>query len=163
MCSSDLTGIQGASGITGDTGATGYTGATGAQGDFGATGYQGVDGASGIDGATGLTGATGPQGETGATGIDGASGLTGATGAAGASGADGDTYSTISTATLSIPIGGATGITVGSNLDYTPGQTIVIAKDASNYQQGTVTSYSGTLLEFIPTTHLGTEIGRAHV
>jgi hypothetical protein len=132
----------GATGATGIEGATGLQGSTGDTGPTGATGTQGSTGITGPTGATGIQGATGPQGSTGITGPTGATGIQGATGAGstGATGPVGDRYSTFSGNTLTIGTGAQT-FTVETGLAYTLNQDVVIAYDANNDMNGSVTSY----------------------
>jgi hypothetical protein len=115
----------------------GPVGSTGATGSQGATGNIGATGTTGNTGATGATGNTGSQGATGATGNTGSQGATGSTGIAG------DKYTTTSTTSHSIGTGSKT-FTVESGLALSIGQSIIVAYDASNKMEGTVTSYSGT-------------------
>jgi len=141
------TGYVGTTGATGATGVRGTTGATGATGTTGATGYIGTTGATGATGyigTTGATGATGYIGTTGATGATGATGIQGATGA-GATGASGvsDKFSTTSVTTLSITIASKS-LTIGLGLSYTPGQSVIISYDGSNFMSGSVTSYNSS-------------------
>jgi len=81
------------------------------------------------------SGATGPQGATGATGV----GATGATGFAG------DKYTTTSTTSESIGTGSKT-FTVETGLALSIGQQVIVAHNASNKMEGSVTSYSGSTL-----------------
>jgi hypothetical protein len=141
------TGGAGATGATGTAGANGATGATGETGGAGATGATGTAGSNGATGATGETGIAGATGATGTAGSNGATGATGsgATGATGVAGLSGDKYTTTSTTSESIGTGSKT-FTVDSGLALSTGQTVIIAYDASNKMEGTVTSYSVTTL-----------------
>jgi hypothetical protein len=159
-----VAGVDGATGLTGATGPEGIQGATGPQGEQGpsgtqglqglqgATGVQGEVGATGPEGATGVMGATGPEGpqgvqgvagEIGATGPSGQQGETGATGPSGeqgASGVAGDKYTTSSTDSLTLSIGSKS-LTVQTGLALSVGQQVILAYDANNRMQGTITSY----------------------
>ena len=128
------TGPTGAEGPTGATGPQGTTGPTGPQGTTGPTGAVGITGATGAQGTTGPTGATGPQGTTGPTGPQGTTGPTGATG-------PGDKFATTSVDSRTIAASGSFSWTVATGLAYTPGQSVVIAFDATNYMDATVTTY----------------------
>ena len=132
------TGTAGSNGATGATGEAGSQGATGATGTAGANGATGATGTAGVDGATGATGTAGSQGATGATGL-------GATGATGVAGVAGDKYTTTSTTSESIGTGSKT-FTVETGLALSIGQQIIVAYDASNKMEGSVTSYSGSTL-----------------
>lgn len=66
-------------------------------------------------------------------------------GVPGVPGAAGDTYKTTSTTSWTIGTG-SKAFTVDSGLAYSPGQTVIVAYDASNTGTGTVVSYSGTTL-----------------
>ncbi len=141
------TGVAGAAGPTGSTGPVGpqgVTGSTGPTGPVGQTGVQGATGAVGVTGATGVTGSTGPTGPVGPTGSTGPTGVQGTTGPTGPTGLPGDIYSTTSSTSLSIGTGSKT-LTVATGLAYSIGQSVIIAYDASNKMEGSVTSYnSGT-------------------
>lgn len=125
----------GATGPTGPTGSTGLSGTNGLAGATGPTGPAGLNGANGITGATGATGATGPAGSAGAAGP------TGPTGSTGTSGANGDRYATTSATSLTITVGSKT-LTVGTGLQYSIGQSVIIANSGTNLMIGTVTSYN---------------------
>lgn len=74
---------------------------------------------------TTLFGITGPQGPTGSIGY------TGSTGSQGIAGIDGDIYQTTSLSTIVIPnIGSTTSLIIGTNLSYTPNQTIIVSSVA---------------------------------
>lgn len=135
------TGPTGPQGTTGPTGASGPTGATGPQGTTGPTGPTGTTGPTGAQGTTGPTGPQGTTGPTGATGPQGTTGPTGPQGTTGPTGAVGDRYSGTSADSNTIGLG-TFNWTVNTGLAWTPGQPIVIAFDASNYMNGTVTSYN---------------------
>ena len=72
-------------------------------------------------------------------------------------GAAGDKYSTTSSSSLVIANSGTAAITVGSNLNYSVGQSIVAANTASNIQYGNVTGYNPITgaLSFTQTGSLG--------
>ena len=110
----------------GTSGATGTTGAVGATGDMGATGGIGI---------TGATGDIGPTGTNGTNGTDGA------TGATGTSGFNGDRYATTSTDLLTIVLGNQS-FTVAPGLQYSVGQTVLIANSVSNFMKGNCVSYN---------------------
>ncbi len=131
-------------GALGATGPQGATGPAGTDGSTGATGPAGSNGATGATGETGGVGATGATGTAGANGATGATGV-GATGATGAAGAAGDKYTTTSSTSETIGTGSKT-FTVESGLALSTGQTVIIAYDASNKMEGSVTSYSSTTL-----------------
>ncbi len=123
----------------GTSGPAGATGPTGATGQAGAQGPQGPQGPQGIQGDPGPAGANGAQGPTGPTGQDGT---------------DGDRYSTTSSTSLTIGTGSVT-LTVGTGLSYTVGQEVVIAYNATNKMNGTVTAYNpstGSLTVNVTTT-----------
>ena len=143
--SQGIQGASGATGIQGNDGATGHTGdigATGVQGNQGATGSQGIQGASGATGTQGASGSTGLTGATGIEGASGATGYTGSTGPVGSTGPAGDKFDTTSSSTLTINSTGATGIVVGTNLNYTVAQSIILAYDYANHQHAQVISYN---------------------
>jgi hypothetical protein len=149
------TGPTGVTGNVGPTGPTGVTGPVGVTGDVGPTGVTGPQGLTGVTGDVGPTGSTGPQGTTGPIG---ATGQTGPTGATGISGADGDTYATTSLSSVAIGSGSKTFVLVDIDVDYSIGQTVVVAFDSSNLMIGDVTSYTsgtGTLI-FTVTSFTGT-------
>jgi hypothetical protein len=136
------TGPQGDTGPMGPTGPTGDTGAPGTNGLDGATGPQGPTGPTGATGDTGPMGPTGPTGATGDTGLTGDTGPVGPTGPTGATGLDGDRYHTTSSSGLVI---GGTGtffvITDDLGLDYSIGQTVILAYDINNHQHARVVNY----------------------
>lgn len=88
-------------------------------------------------------GPTGPQGPAGPAGSDGAPGVMGPTGPTGMDGTSGDRYSSCITSTHTIALG-IMNITIDTGLAYTPGQTVIIAFDASNKMEGDVISYNPT-------------------
>ena len=105
-------------------------------------------------GFRGIQGASGATGINGASGIDGASGVTGEIGA---TGPHGDRYHATSTSTLNLTTG-ATGITLIENdLNYSTGQTILLADGGGKHIHATVVSYNqGTKeLLFTPIDHVG--------
>ncbi len=74
-----------------------------------------------------------------------AKGDTGSTGSTGSTGATGPGYA--ATSTTSVAIGtGSKSVTTQAGLAYVANLRVRIANDASNYMEGTVTSYSGTSL-----------------
>jgi hypothetical protein len=91
------------------------------------------------------TGGTGPTGNTGATGPTGA---TGATGATGPTGLAGDRFNTSTAAAVLITPteGGSLNLTVGTDLAYIPGNSIVVVSSANsaNRFEGTISSYNDT-------------------
>ncbi len=107
-------------------------------------------------GATGVTGPQGVTGDTGPTGATGPVGATGSTGPTGVSGADGDRYATTSTSSVAIGSGSKTFTLADPNVDYSIGQTVVVAYDANNLMIGDVTSYSAGTLIFTVTSFTGT-------
>ena len=143
------TGSTGSTGPTGPTGTTGNTGPTGPTGNTGSTGSTGPTGPTGSTGATGNTGPTGPTGSTGAvgptgpTGSTGAIGPTGPTGSLGPTGPSGNLYQTTSTSTLTIAVG-TQSLTVGTGLNYSTGQSVVIAYNSTNEMIGNVSSYNAS-------------------
>jgi len=149
------TGI-GTTGPIGPTGSIGITGSastalgpTGPTGTIGLTGPSGPTGTQGPTGLTGSIGPTGPAGAQGPTGADstaiGPTGLagTGPTGTEGATGYPGDRYSSTAYDYHYIPTSHATSITIDAkpNLSYSPGQSLVIARDAYNLYSAIVTDY----------------------
>jgi hypothetical protein len=87
----------------------------------------------------------------------GAQGSTGATGYIGATGAHGARYHTTSTTTLNLTTG-ATGVTVvDDDLNYSVGQTILLADGGGKHIHASVTSFNpGTkVLAFNPIDHVG--------
>ena len=122
---------------------------------MGGTGFTGVTGVTGVTGFTGVTGVTGVTGATGATGT----GVTGPTGVTGVSGVAGDKYFTLSSTTFTLAASGSQTIYVdNNNVDFTAGQSVVVAYDSSNVQYGTVVSFGGPLstdLTFTKTGYIG--------
>jgi hypothetical protein len=95
-----------------------------------------------VNSATGA-GATGPTGPTGPTGAAGATGATGA--------------GYLATSTSSVAIGtGTKTFTTQSGLAYLPGDYVRVSSGASDYIEGTVTSYSGTTLVISEVAKAGT-------
>ena len=122
----------------------GPQGDPGPQGPQGDPGIQGIQGPAGINGINGIQGPAGIQGPTGPAGSTGATGATGPQGPTGLNGTPGDTYNTTSTDVLTIALS-VQNLTVGLGLDYSLGQTVIIANSVSNYMIGQVSSYnSGT-------------------
>lgn len=146
-------GTSGTSGANGSSGTSGARGTSGTSGANGSSGTSGANGTSGVSGSSGSSGGTGSSGTSGARGTSGTSGAVGATGSSGSSGANGTAgvsdkylgtvvapidYSTLSVGTPLI-------VTTSINLSYSPGETVVISYDGSNYVNGTVLTYnSGT-------------------
>ncbi len=95
----------------------------------------------GTTGATGATGGIGPQGVIGLTGATGDVGPTGNTGATGFSGSDGDRYATSSTDMLTIGLG-MQSLTVQTGLQYSVGQTVLIANSVTDLMKGNCVSYN---------------------
>ena len=87
----------------------------------------------------------GLKGDTGATGYTGYTGATGF-GATGPTGTPGDLFntSTTSAVTPTPVVGGSQSLTVGTQLSYIPGNSVVVvdSSDSSNRFEGTVTSYT---------------------
>jgi len=94
----------------------------------------------GTTGATGATGGIGPQGGIGLTGATGDVGATGDTGATGSTGSDGDRYATNSTDMLTIGMG-TQSLTVQTGLQYSAGQTVLIANSVTDLMKGNCVSY----------------------
>lgn len=140
--SSGTTGTSGSSGTTGTSGSSGTSGTTGTSGTSGSSGSSGLDGSNGTSGTSGTTGTSGSSGTSGTTGTSGSSGTSGTTGTSGTSGLSGDRFATTSSSTYTLQAAGNTGtITVGLGLNYTVGQSIIIAYDANNHNEAEVTSY----------------------
>ena len=157
-------GVQGASGADGDLGASGIDGASGPTGEIG---IQGASGSDGDLGASGIDGASGPTGQDGATGIDGASGTTGdsgidgasgVTGQDGATGPSGSRYHTTSTTNLNLTTGATGVVVVDDHLQYSAGQTILLADGGGKHIHASVISYNENtkVLAFTPIDHVGT-------
>lgn len=157
-------GVQGASGADGDLGASGIDGASGPTGEIG---VQGASGSDGDLGASGIDGASGPTGQDGATGIDGASGTTGdsgidgasgVTGQDGATGPSGSRYHTTSTTNLNLTTGATGVVVVDDHLQYSAGQTILLADGGGKHIHASVISYNENtkVLAFTPIDHVGT-------
>jgi len=163
-------GLVGSIGTTGNLGTTGQTGNTGTTGGVGLNGYEGPIGANGTQGVTGVTGTNGVTGNQGDIGLTGTNGLAGNIGTFGATGPAGDQgyqgthgarYHTTSTTTLNLTTG-ATGVTVVDDyLNYSVGQTILLATAGGKHIHATVTNFnSGTkILAFTPIDHVGTGTG----
>lgn len=133
-----IQGPQGEQGIQGPQGEQGPQGAIGTQGPQGVQGISGPQGPQGEIGPPGPAGATGPQGETGAAGPQGPQGEPGAPGA------DGDRYDTISTTPHTLSNTGSFTITVEGNLNYSVGQSVIMAFDIDNIQYADVAAYDRT-------------------
>jgi hypothetical protein len=109
----------------------------------GTAGPQGPAGAIGPAGPAGPQGQVGPQGAQGLQGLPGPQGPAGATGPQGTAGANGDRYTTTSSTSLSISVG-TKNFTVAANLNYSVGQTVIVANTVSNLMTGSVVSYNPT-------------------
>ena len=109
------------------------------------TGFTGNTGTSGTSGTSGISGSAGTSGTSGASG---SSGSAGSHGTSGTSGFSGDKYRTTSSTELTIS-GGTQTLIVGTGLSFIPGQSLIIAKDGSNYMEGTVDSYNPSTGELI--------------
>jgi hypothetical protein len=145
--SSGVSGNNGTSGVNGNNGSSGSSGAAGAAGSSGTSGATGAAGSSGSSGAAGAAGSSGTSGATGAAGSSGSSGAAGAAGSSGESGTSGvsDKYlgTVITPVDYSTSTVGAPLIVITTpNLSYSPGETVVIAYDGSNYVNGTVLTYN---------------------
>ncbi len=106
--------------------------------------YAANGGTIGATGAVGTTGATGDMGATGVTGNIGTTGATGdvgATGATGTTGANGDRYATTSTDPLTIGLG-MQSLTVAMGLQYSSGQTVIIANSVADFMKGSCVTYN---------------------
>ena len=159
-------GVIGSIGTTGNLGTTGQIGNTGVAGDVGFNGFEGpigVNGLQGVIGNTGTTGVTGYQGEMGDDGITGdvgdvgINGATGPTGDQGQDGPSGARYHATSTTTLNLTTG-ATGVTVVENhLNYSAGQTILLADGSGKHIHAIVTNFDPNtkILAFNPIDHVG--------
>jgi hypothetical protein len=137
-------GPQGVAGVAGPQGAVGPAGPVGTQGERGIQGVTGATGAAGPTGLTGLTGPAGPQGErglTGATGVQGPQGVQGSRGERGETGQRGDHFATSSVTPLAISSSGSVSLTVEPGLAYTVAQYVLIARSASVFMRGHVSSY----------------------
>ena len=148
--SSGVAGTSGVSGTSGNSGSSGTSGGTGSSGTSGANGTSGIAGSSGTAGVSGSSGTSGSSGNSGSSGTSGAKGTSGSSGTAGVSGSSGTSGSSDNyLGTVLAPIDYST-LTVGTplivttttNLSYSPGETVVIAYDGSNYVNGTVLTYN---------------------
>jgi hypothetical protein len=150
-----MTGVVGPAGPQGEQGVAGPIGPQGEQGVAGAVGPQGPQGLQGEQGPAGPQGDAGPIGPQGVQGLQGLQGEKGDTGAAGM---DGDRYATSSTSSFTLGNNGTeTIITADLGLDYSIGQTIIVAHDIDNVQYGDVVDYdvaTGELI-FEKTSHTG--------
>jgi hypothetical protein len=90
--------------------------------------------------------------------IQGYTGATGVTGETGATGSNGARYHTNSNTTLSLTTGATGVVVVDENLNYSAGQTILLADGGGKHIHATVDSYdAGTkILAFTPIDHVGT-------
>ena len=122
----------------------------------GGTGTSGTSGDSGTAGTSGATGTSGTSGGSGTAGTSGATGTAGTSGANGTSGFSGDKYATTSTTEFTLGVAGI--LTIGTNLAYTVAQSIIVAYNASNFQESEVISYNpstGSLSFAAPTRTVG--------
>ncbi len=125
-------------------GATGGNGSSGTSGARGTSGSSGNSGTSGNSGSSGTSGAAGTSGITGSSGTSGARGTSGSSGESGTSGVSDKYLGTVvapidySTLTVGTPLI----VTTTPNLSYSPGETVVISYDGSNYVNGTVLTYN---------------------
>jgi hypothetical protein len=151
-------GETGATGPQGETGPAGPQGIQGIQGEQGVPGPQGEQGLQGPQGPQGIAGEKGDMGEPGPQGVQGLQGPQGEKGDTGAAGMDGDRYATTSTSSFTLANNGIeTIITADLNLDYSIGQTIIVAHDVDHVQYGDVVDYDGATGELIfeKTSHKG--------
>jgi hypothetical protein len=121
-------------------------------------GYAGSQGNAGYTGSQGSTGYVGSTGNTGFVGSKGNVGFTGSTGYTGSAGADGDKYHTTATGSVTLGNSGDGEVVVDDkNVDYSPGQSIILSYDGTHHQHGTVISYeaSSGILDFTKDSHTG--------
>ncbi len=100
--------------------------------------YAANGGTAGPAGVTGATGSVGATGDIGPTGVTGNAGPTGATGS---SGNDGDRYAATSTDMLTIAMG-TQNLNIQTGLQYSVGQTVLIANSVSDFMKGNCVSYN---------------------
>lgn len=145
-----VAGPQGEQGLPGPQGIAGEQGPAGPQGPEGPVGPAGPQGAPGIQGPQGIQGIQGDVGPAGPQGVQGIQGLKGDKGDTGDAGVDGDRYATTSTTTLTIESTGTiTLTTVDLELDYSIGQSVLIAHDVDDYMGGDVESYNKSTGELV--------------
>jgi hypothetical protein len=99
---------------------------------------------AGSSGTSGVSGTSGTSGGTGSSGVAGSNGTSGTSGISGTNGAAGDRFTSTSSSPHDISLGSKT-FTIGTGLQWTPGQQTIISYDANNVLNATVISYnSGT-------------------
>jgi hypothetical protein len=122
----------------------GASGGDGTSGSAGSSGSSGFTGSSGTSGFTGSSGSSGAQGTSGTAGGDGTSGTDGGGGTSGTAGVSdkylGTVAAPIDYSSLSIPI--PLVVITSVNLSYSPGESVVVAYDISNYAEGRVITYN---------------------
>ena len=122
----------------------GASGGDGTSGSAGSSGSSGFTGSSGTSGFTGSSGTSGAQGTSGTAGGDGTSGTDGGGGTSGTAGVSdkylGTVVAPIDYSSLSIPI--PLVVITSVNLSYSPGESVVVAYDISNYAEGKVVTYN---------------------
>jgi hypothetical protein len=113
----------------------------------GASGGDGTSGTAGTSGTSGSTGSSGSSGTAGTSGTSGGPGTSGTSGGPGTSGTAGvsDKYlgsvlAPVDYSSLSIPT--PMTVTTTPNLSYSPGESVVVAYDISNYAEGRVITYN---------------------
>jgi hypothetical protein len=123
----------------------GASGGDGTSGSAGSSGSSGFTGSSGTSGFTGSSGSSGAQGTSGTAGGDGTSGTDGGGGTSGTAGVS-DKYLGTVVAPIdysSLVVGGAPLVVITTNnLSYSPGESVVVAYDISNYAEGKVVTYN---------------------
>jgi hypothetical protein len=136
-------GTSGATGLNGTSGSSGQNGTNGTSGTAGTSGNTGTSGTTGTAGSSGSTGTSGSSGSSGQAGTSGTAGTAGSSGATGSSGVNGDKYATVSSTSNTIPTSHPTQLTftVGTGLAWSFAQTVIIAKDSSNFIDASVVSY----------------------
>jgi hypothetical protein len=154
-------GPQGVPGIDGTNGTDGQDGAQGIQGPPGVQGIQGLQGIQGPKGDTGNQGPQGIQGPAGAAGTPGTNGIQGAPGVNGTNGLDGDRFTTTSSTSINLSTYIVTDpitITVGTGLDYSLAQDVVVANSLTDFFEGQVSAYNPTTgqLDLVITSITGT-------
>jgi hypothetical protein len=127
------TRVVGAPGIPYNSWTVNLDGASGGDGTSGTAGTSGTSGFTGSSGTSGFTGTSGTSGETGTSGVDGTSGLS-------------DKYlgsvpAPVDYSTLTVG-GVPLVVTTTPNLSYSPGESVVVAHDISNYAEGRVVTYN---------------------
>lgn len=145
-------GPQGLQGVAGPQGLVGPAGPAGPRGERGLQGVTGATGAAGDAGPRGLTGPAGPRGERGLTGVagpQGPQGVQGERGERGETGQRGDHFATSSVTPLAISSSGSVSLVVEAGLSYTAAQYVIIAKNASIFMRGHVSSYDSVTGELV--------------